>query len=293
MSSASYRSLQSEHRLAEVIGQMVRAAQQDGEAIPRSVFGEIFFRYGSVPQQPVGPRHSFNALPQMTVNGVPRVAYLFVRRSGRLRLVGIGDEGGIKLGMEPFSQSQQRQHRVVYGCEMSPQVKQSVSSRRYFPLDLLGREASKKLVRPLDLRRPYFQPESYVRAFVSHRSVSCEIPFICALEKSVRTWARHFSIALQDVGPPRFFSDDRACAQALYPTSWLSSSVSRKRAPTRSWCGSSGPERSSDLCLLFPFSRCDKHARCDESIYDFRIYSLSTSGRLKQRTARPPSRRNQ
>src|SRR6267378_4188353 len=51
-SSASYRSLQSEHRLAEVIGQMVRAAQQDGEPIARSVFGEIFFRYGSVPQQP-------------------------------------------------------------------------------------------------------------------------------------------------------------------------------------------------------------------------------------------------
>src|SRR5260370_11956236 len=39
------RSLHSEHRLAEVIGQMVRAAQQDGEAIARSVFGEIFFRY--------------------------------------------------------------------------------------------------------------------------------------------------------------------------------------------------------------------------------------------------------
>src|SRR5216683_5383243 len=125
------RSLESEHRLAEVIGQMVRAAQQDGEAIARSVFGEIFFRYGSVPQQPIGPRHSFNALLQITINGVPCLANLFVRRSGRLRLVGIGDEGGIKLGMEPFSQSQQRQHRVVYGCEMSPQVKQSVSARRF------------------------------------------------------------------------------------------------------------------------------------------------------------------
>src|SRR5438445_11176937 len=86
MSSASYRSLQSEHRLAEVIGQMVRAAQQDGEAIARSVFAEIFFRYGSVPQQPIGPRHSFNALLQITVNGVPCLANLFVRRSGRLRL---------------------------------------------------------------------------------------------------------------------------------------------------------------------------------------------------------------
>src|SRR6266478_4854504 len=53
------RSLASENRLAEVIGQMVRAAQQDSEAIARRVFGEIFLRYGSVPRQPVGPRHSF------------------------------------------------------------------------------------------------------------------------------------------------------------------------------------------------------------------------------------------
>src|SRR5260370_702152 len=47
------RLLESEHRLAQVIGQMVRAAQQDGEAIARSVFGEIFLRYGSVPLDPV------------------------------------------------------------------------------------------------------------------------------------------------------------------------------------------------------------------------------------------------
>src|SRR5467141_2703713 len=53
--------------------------------------------------------------------------------------------------MKSFSQPQQRQHRVVYGCEMSPQVKQPVSARRYLPQDLVGREDSKKLVRPLDL----------------------------------------------------------------------------------------------------------------------------------------------
>src|SRR5256885_10393700 len=36
------RSLECEHRLAEVIRKVVRAAQQDGEAIARSIFGEIF-----------------------------------------------------------------------------------------------------------------------------------------------------------------------------------------------------------------------------------------------------------
>src|SRR5258708_36743185 len=108
------RSLESEHRLAEVIGQMVRAAQEDGEAIARSIFREIFFRYGSVPPQPVGPRHFFKPLPQSSIDDVPCPANLFVRRNAGLRLVGFRDEGGIKLGMKPLSKPQQRQHRVVY-----------------------------------------------------------------------------------------------------------------------------------------------------------------------------------
>src|SRR6266404_876934 len=78
------RLLESEHRLAEVIGQMVRTAQQDGEAIARSVFGEIFFRYGSVPLDPVGPRNFFQPLRQFSVYGLPCLANLFVRRNGGL-----------------------------------------------------------------------------------------------------------------------------------------------------------------------------------------------------------------
>src|SRR6266849_438575 len=78
------RSLESQHRLAEVIGQMVRAAQQDGEAIARSVFGEIFLRYGSVPLDPVGPGHFFKPLQQFTVYCRPCLANLFVGRNGGL-----------------------------------------------------------------------------------------------------------------------------------------------------------------------------------------------------------------
>src|SRR6266576_1314967 len=137
------------------------------------------------------------SLPQFSLDDVPCPANLFVRRNVGSRFVGIRDEGGIKLGMKSFSQRQQREHRVVYGCEMSPQVKKPVPARRYFPENLLGREACKKLVRALNLSVPCFQPESYVRAFVSHQFVSCQpVRFICILEKSFRTWARHFSIAL-------------------------------------------------------------------------------------------------
>src|SRR5438128_11064083 len=74
--------------------------------------------------------------------------------------------------MKPISEPQQRQHRVMHRREMSPQVKQPVSTRRYFPQDLLGREASKKLVRPVELCLPYLQPESHIRAFVCHSFIS-------------------------------------------------------------------------------------------------------------------------
>src|SRR5277367_2117709 len=80
---------------------------------------------------------------------------------------------------------------------MSPQVKKSVLARRYLPENLLGREACKKLVRAINLGVPCFQTECYVRAFVSHRFVSCQPQrFICILEESFRTSARHFSISL-------------------------------------------------------------------------------------------------
>src|ERR1700693_6079912 len=109
------RSLESKRCLPEVIGQMVGAAQQNGEPIARSIFCEIFFRYGGVPLEPVGPRHFFKALPQFNVYGFPCLANLFVRRDGGLGLVRIRDEGDIKFGMQAFTQPQQRQHRVVRG----------------------------------------------------------------------------------------------------------------------------------------------------------------------------------
>ena len=43
---------------------------------------------------------------------------------------------------------------------MPPQVEQPVSARRYFLQSLLGREGSKKLVRPIDLRFPSFSPRA-------------------------------------------------------------------------------------------------------------------------------------
>src|SRR5258705_13296844 len=57
---------------------------------------------------------------------------------------------------------------------MSPQVKHSIPARSNFPKVLLGREASKKLVRPIDLGLPCFQPESCERRVVSHASISCQ-----------------------------------------------------------------------------------------------------------------------
>src|SRR5882762_6564237 len=102
--------LECEHRLAEVVRQVVRAAQQDREAIARSILRELFFRYGGVPLNPVGPRHFFKPLPQFGIDDVPCQANLFARRNVGPRPVGIRDEGDIKLRMNSFSQPEQRQH---------------------------------------------------------------------------------------------------------------------------------------------------------------------------------------
>ena len=53
----------------------------------------------------------------------------------------------------------------MYGCQMSPQVKKPVSARCYLPQKLLGGEASKKLVRAVNLGVPCFYSESYQRTF--------------------------------------------------------------------------------------------------------------------------------
>src|SRR6266852_1204710 len=87
--------LECEHRLAEVVGQVVRAAQQDREAIPRGILREVFFRYGRVPLDPVVPRHLFKPLPQFSIDDIPCPTNLFVRRNVVSRPVGIRDEGDI------------------------------------------------------------------------------------------------------------------------------------------------------------------------------------------------------
>ena len=101
-----------------------------------------------MPLDPVGPRHFFKPLPQFGIDGVPCPSNLFVRRNVGSRFVGIRDEGDVKLGMKPFSNRQERKHRVVYGREMSPQVKRPVPARRYLPQNLAGRKASR--ARPRD-----------------------------------------------------------------------------------------------------------------------------------------------
>src|SRR5260370_106483 len=69
--------------------------------------------------------------------------------------------------------------------EMSPQVKQPVSARRYFPQDLLGRESYKKLVRPVELCLPYLQPESHIRVFVCHSFISSTLRQVRRVETQV------------------------------------------------------------------------------------------------------------
>src|SRR5882762_6740709 len=68
---------------------------------------------------------------------------------------------------------------------MTPQIKQPVSARRNFPQDLLGRESSKKLVRPVELCLPHLQSEGYIRSFVCHSFISSTLRQVRRVETQV------------------------------------------------------------------------------------------------------------
>src|SRR5260370_8297725 len=100
---------------------------------------------------------------------------------------------------------------------MSPQVKKPVPAWRYFPQNLLGREACKKLVRAINLGVPCFQPESYVRAFVSDGFVSYQLlRLICILEKSsLQALGGKRKLALQPTPTPIHARLDNPSAHLL------------------------------------------------------------------------------
>src|SRR5882762_3183836 len=107
---------------------MIGTTQQDGEAVTQRFFRKVFLGHCAVLLQPVRRRETCKPLEQSAVNFSPGLPNQLGRWNSRLRLVGIGNEGDIKLRMQPLPNTQQREHRVVSGREMSPQIDQAVFS---------------------------------------------------------------------------------------------------------------------------------------------------------------------
>lgn len=124
-----------------MVRQVIRSIQQDSQSVPGRVFGIVFLGHGLMLQQPLICGESLKLREQFLVHFVPILFQLSCRRYFCYRLVGIVDENGIQVWVQPWSQAQNRKHSVVNSNEMSPQINDTVLSWRYFTEELVFRES--------------------------------------------------------------------------------------------------------------------------------------------------------
>ena len=137
-----------------MIGEMVRAAQQDCEAVACGILCEVCFGNGSVFLKPVRGRKFCKAGVQLCVHFVPAFLYFF--RGGNVGHcpVRLGEERGIEFGAEPGSEIEQRKHGVMNGSQVPPQINQAVFPRGDFFGKLFGRESGEQFIGSFDIRFP-------------------------------------------------------------------------------------------------------------------------------------------
>src|SRR5713101_7537958 len=183
------RSLQlfrSQSRLPQVIGQMIGTTQQDGKTVTQRFFQKVFLRHGSVLLQPVSRRETCKPLKQSRVYFYPGLPNQLNRWNTGLRLIGTGNEHDIELGMTPPPKTQQRQHRVMSGREMSPQIDQAVFPGYDFFQEFFFAETGKHFVGSLDVSLPSVQRNRQEQFLVRHEGFLLCFYWIRALGRYAR-----------------------------------------------------------------------------------------------------------
>src|ERR1700722_9741760 len=114
-----------EDRLAKVVGDVAGAAEEDGEAVAMRLFGEVFFGDRGVAFEPLGWRGAVECGQELFVDCAPGGGEF---SGGRVRICAVGrfDEDGFELGVEGSAEAEQREHSVVDGGEVSPEIDEAI-----------------------------------------------------------------------------------------------------------------------------------------------------------------------
>src|SRR4029077_8157829 len=106
--------------LPQVVGQVVGATQQNSQSVPGWVFGIVFLGHCVVPLQPFVRGKSCKLREQCSVHFVPTFSQLSHRWKRWSCLVRTGDEDCIKFRVQSLSYTENREHGIVSGSEVSP-----------------------------------------------------------------------------------------------------------------------------------------------------------------------------
>src|SRR6266849_4030498 len=147
---------------------MIGTAEQNSETVTQRFFQKVFLRHRSVLLQPIRRRETCKPLEQSAVNFSPGLPNQLDRWNSGLRLIGIGNECDIKRAMKPLTKPQKREHRVMSGREMSPEIDQAVFSGCDFFQGFFVAETRKYFIGSLDISLPSVQRNRQEQFFVRH-----------------------------------------------------------------------------------------------------------------------------
>src|SRR5215469_14871447 len=133
---------------------MRRSAEYNGEPIAMRLPQEILFRNSAVLPQPVGDRQLRKACPQNLTGLLPNDFQILAQQYGWNSPIWVRHEHQVKLRMNSGSEAKKRNEGVIKRCEVTPQVNQSVFSRRHFLQQLLLGQISKEFARAINVRPP-------------------------------------------------------------------------------------------------------------------------------------------
>jgi hypothetical protein len=132
--------------LAGVEGEVVGAAEDDGEAIAGGVLGEVFVRDRAVFAEPVLRGEAFEGGGELAVDLGPGAAEIGCGDGISEGAVGIADENLVELGVQAVANEEHGEQAIVNGGEVAEEVEDAILAGSDAILELIVLERGESLI---------------------------------------------------------------------------------------------------------------------------------------------------
>lgn len=154
--------------LAGVEGEVVGAAEHDGEAIAGGILGEVLVGDGGVFAEPVLRREALQGGGELAVDLAPGLAQIGGRDGITQGFVGVGDEGFVEFGMQALADEEHGKQAVVDRGEVAEEVEDAIFAGSDVALELFVGEGGEAFVELAEDLVPRLERGVREEFFVGH-----------------------------------------------------------------------------------------------------------------------------